>query len=157
GIGDQLEAQPDRPLLPRPAGTGTPRRAVGRGFVMGVAEAAVAALEEDQARAGLGQIGQHRLLVLIEDLGAGRHFDDQGRCHGPMALAALAIAAARGFEMLGVAEVDQGVQPVTDREHDVAAAAAIAAIRTALVDELLAPKRDATAAAVAAAEMNLDL
>jgi hypothetical protein len=38
-IGDQLEPQPDPALLARPTGIGTPRRLIGRGFVMGIAEA----------------------------------------------------------------------------------------------------------------------
>ena len=44
GIGDQLQAQPDPPLLPRPALGGLARGAVGRGLEVGVAEAAIAAV-----------------------------------------------------------------------------------------------------------------
>src|SRR6185436_6352171 len=72
-IGDQLQPQPDPTFLARPAGSRVARRLVGRALEMRVAEAAVAALAQDDALARLGQVEQHRLLVLVEDLGADRY------------------------------------------------------------------------------------
>ena len=68
-----LSLQPDGQLLALLAGIGVARRLVGRRLEMGVAEAAIAAAGEHDAVAGLGQIGDQRLVVLIEDLRPGRH------------------------------------------------------------------------------------
>ena len=70
GVGDQLQPQPDGELFRREAGIDAPRRLVGRGFEMRVAEAAVAALGEQGAVADLRQVGEQRLLVLGIDLRA---------------------------------------------------------------------------------------
>ena len=59
--------------------------------------------------------------------------------------------------MLGVAEVDQGVEVVFGDEDDVAALAAVAAVRAAELDEFLPPERDHAVAAVAGAEVDLGL
>ena len=59
------------------------------------------------------------------------------------------------LEVLGVAVVDQSVEAVDRLDHDIAAAAAIAAARAAVLDELLAPERDAAVAAVAGADIDL--
>ena len=59
--------------------------------------------------------------------------------------------------MLGVAEVDQGVEVVGRLEHDVAAAAAVAAVGAAELDEALAAERDHAVAAVAGAAVDLGL
>ena len=48
GVGDQFEPQPDPALLADLAGIGVARRAVGRGFEMRVAEAAIAAFGEHE-------------------------------------------------------------------------------------------------------------
>ena len=65
--------------------------------------------------------------------------------------------AALGLEVLLIAVVDERVEPV-DRLHDhVAAAAAIAAVRPAELDELLAPERHAAVPAVAGADIDLGL
>src|SRR5665213_2403827 len=65
--------------------------------------------------------------------------------------------AVRGAEMLPVAVVDKGVEIGDRLDHQIAAAAAIAAVRTAELDEFLAPERDDAGAAVAALEINLGL
>ena len=61
GIGDQLQAQPDPHLLAGPAGAVLARRAVGRGLVAGIAAAAVAAAQQDDALPGLGEVGEDML------------------------------------------------------------------------------------------------
>jgi hypothetical protein len=60
------------------------------------------------------------------------------------------VDAGAGLEVLLVAVVDEGVQALDGLDPDVAAAAAVAAVRAAVLDELLAPERDRAAAAVAA-------
>src|SRR4029077_11261025 len=59
--------------------------------------------------------------------------------------------------MLLVAIVDQRVEAVDGGDDHVAAAAAIAAVRPAELDELLAPERHAAVAAVARADIDLGL
>ncbi len=114
--------------LPGQPGIGAARRAVGRALELGVAEAAVAAFEEHDALAGVGEIGQHRLVVLVDDLGAHGHAQHDIVAARAGAVAAHAVVAALGLEMLLVAVVDQGVEIVGALEDDVAAATAIAAV-----------------------------
>ena len=59
--------------------------------------------------------------------------------------------------MLLVAIVDQRVQPVDRLDPDVAAAAAVAAVRPAELDELLAAERHRAGAAVAGAYVDFRL
>ena len=58
----------------------------------------------------------------------------------PVAIAAAAVHAGLRLEMLLVAIVDQRVEAVDALDPDVAAAAAIAAVRAAELDEFLAPE-----------------
>jgi len=67
------------------------------------------------------------------------------------------VAALRRAEVLGVAKVDQGIEVVFGDEDDVAALAAVAAIRAAELDEFLTPECDHAVAAVAGAEVDLGL
>ena len=157
GIGDQLQAQPDPALLALEARIGAARGAVGRGREIGVAEAAVAALGEQDALADLGHVGDQRLAVLVEDLRAGRHLEHHVRALGAGAVPAHAVPALLGLEMLLVAVVDQRVQALDALGPDVAAAAAVAAVRPAELDEFFAPERDAAGAAVAGADVDLGL
>ena len=131
------------------------RRAVGRALEVGVAEAAVAALGDADALAGLHDLADQRLLVLGQHLGARRHLDDGIVAVGAIALLAHAGHAVLGLHVLHVAVVDQRVEVLHALDPDVAAAAAIAAVRAAELDELLAPERDAAVAAVAGADVEL--
>ena len=77
-------------------------------------------------------------------------FDEDGRSsalYGGLKLGPRPAMAARRTEMLGVAEVDQRVEAGNRLEHDVAALAAVAAVRAAIFDELLAPEADRAGAA----------
>ena len=63
---------------------------------MRVAEAAIAAARQHDALADLGEIGQQRLAVLLEDLGADRHLEhDVGAARAMAVLAHAAAAASR--------------------------------------------------------------
>ena len=66
-------------------------------------------------------------------------------------------APRAGPEMLPVAIVDQGVELGIDPRDDVAAVAAVAAVRAAARDVLLPPEADAAVAAVAALHVDLGL
>ena len=119
-----------------------------------VAEAAIAAGCEPEALADFGQVADQRLVVFFVDLRAGRHFQRHVGALGAGAVAAHAVDAGLGLEMLLVAIVDQRVQPVDRLHPDIAAAAAVAAVRPAELDELLAPERHRAGAAVAGADID---
>ena len=117
---------------------------------MSVPVAAVAATSQRRTLSHLRQIGDHRLLVLVQNLRAGRHPEDHGLGGLPAAVLPHAMAAARRLEVLLVAEVDQRVEPIDRLDDYVSTAPTVAAVRPAELDELLAPKGDAAVPAVAA-------
>ena len=122
-----------------------------------VAEASIAALGEPKALADRGQVANQRLVVFLIDLRAGWYLQRRVGALGAGAIATHAVDAGLGLEMLLVAIVDQRVQPLDGFQPDIAAAAAIAAIRPTELDEFLAPERDAACAAIAGADIDLGL
>ena len=106
---------------------------------------------------GLRQVGEHRAGFVVEDLGADRRLQDGVGAAPAGAVPAHAVHAGLGLEMLLVAEVDQRVEAVGAFDHDVAAPAAVAAVRAAELDEFLAPERDAARPAVAGAHIDARL
>src|SRR6185312_9396293 len=122
---------------------------------MGVAEPAIAAFGKHEFFAKAGEIVDQGFAILVEHLGADRYLEHDRLAIGAMAVLAHAIGALLRLEMLLVAVVDQRVQPGHAFEHDVAAAAAIAARGPAELDELLAAERHAAIAAVAGADIDL--
>ena len=122
---------------------------------MRVAAAAIAALAQHHALADLGQVREHRLAILGEDLGADGHLEDHilGRSTG--AVAASAVAALACLEMLRVAVVDQRVEAIDRLDQHIAALAAIAAIGAAEFDVLLAAEGDDAIAAVSGLQVDL--
>ena len=91
-----------------------------------------------------GHVGDERLAVLVEDLRAGGDLQDDVLALAAGAVLAHAVAAVLGLEMLLVAVVDERVQALDALGEDVAAAAAVAAVRTAELDEFFPAKRDAS-------------
>src|SRR3974390_1776876 len=128
------------------------RRSVSRRFEMRVAEAAIAAMGDGRALADLGEIGQQRCAVFSVHLRAYRHLEHSIFAVGAGAVLPHAITATPGLEVLLVAVVDQRVQAGDRFDHNVAA---IAAVRAAELDELLAPERDAAVAAGAGLHIDL--
>ena len=124
---------------------------------MEVAKAAVAALGDHHALARLGQVGEHRAALLVEDLRSDRHFQNRVGAAAAGAIAAHAVHAGLGLEMLLVAKVDERVEAVSTFDDDVAATPAVAAVGAAEFDEFLAPKRDRTRPAVARANVDARL
>ena len=74
-----------------------------------------------------------------------------------MPIAAHAMNAGVGLEVLLVAIVDQGVQALDGLHPDAAAIAAVAAIRAAILDVLLPAKGHGAAASVAGLDVHLAL
>ncbi len=124
---------------------------------MRVAEAAVPAFSQKLALAEFGEVGDQRLVIVLEYLRADRDAEHHVGALGAMAVAAHAVAAGLRLEVLLVAIVDQGIQPVDSFREDVAAAPAVAAVGPAELDELLAAKGDRARAAVAGADIDLGL
>src|SRR5258708_31160619 len=122
---------------------------------MGVAEAAIAAFRQHVSLAEFGEIVDQGFAVLVENLGADGNLEHDRLAVGAMAVLAHAVGALGCLEVLLIAIIDQGVEPVGDLDNDVAASAAIAAARSAELDILLAPKRHAAVAAVAGADIDL--
>src|SRR3954451_20064009 len=108
---------------------------------MRITKTTITTTRDDDALTGLGQIGDQRLAVLLEDLRPGRHPQHRVRPTRAGAVLAHAVAAGLRFKMLLVAEVDQRVEAVDDFDDDIAATPAIAAIGPAELDELFAPER----------------
>ena len=103
----------------------------------------------------LGQIGDQGLAVFLIDLRSDRHLHHRVGAIGAGHHLALAAFAALGLHMLLEAVVDQGVEIVHRLGPDIAALAAIAAIGTAIFDELLPAERNAAIAASAAGGIDL--
>ena len=122
---------------------------------MGVAEAAIAAARQDDFLADLGHVGNQRLAVVFQNLGADRDLEHGVLAAGAAPVLAHAMAAARGLEMLVVAKIDQGIEAIDAFDDDIAAAPAVTAVRAAEFDEFLAPERDAAGAAIAGADIDL--
>src|SRR6185369_15667348 len=112
----------------------------------------------DHAFTRFGKVGEQGALVIVgEDLSADRDLDDEVRAAGAGAVGAGAALAARGAEMLGVAEVDERIEAGHRLEHDVAALAPVPSVGAAELDELLAPEADRPRAAGAGTDENLGL
>src|SRR5262245_19861901 len=110
---------------------------------MRIAKATVAAPGDCRTLAHFGEIGDQRLAVFFVDLGAGRHFENDILAVGAGAVLAHPIPAALRLEMLLVAVIDQSIETIDGLDQYVAAFAAIASVRPAVLDEFVAPERDA--------------
>ena len=157
GVRDQLQPQPDPALYALLSGHGEAGGLVDRPLEVDVAEAAVAAFAQAQTRAGLVQVGDQGLVVLFQHLGADGDLQHHVLTAEPAALAAHAVDAGAGLEVLLVAVVDQGVQPLDRLDPDVATPSTVAAVWTAVLDELLTPERHGSPAAVARAHEDFAL
>src|SRR6266853_5496888 len=122
---------------------------------MRVAEAAIAAFGQHEFFAERGEVVDQRFAILVEHLRSDRHLEHDWLAVGAVAVLAHAVGALLGLEVLLIAIVDQRVQSVDRFDDDVAAAAAIAAARSAELDILLAAERHAAVAAVAGADIDL--
>jgi hypothetical protein len=133
------------------------RGTVGRRLVAGIAAPAHAAFQQHDALPFICEIGENRFLVLGQDLRADRHFYHQVVRALAGAVLAHAVTAALRLEVLCVAKIDQGVEAGNRLEHDVPALAAVAAVRTAILDEFLSPEADRAGAAGAGLHVDLGL
>ena len=151
-VGQQLEVQLDDALVAGQAALGEPRRLAHGGL-----EARVAAAAGPAARHRDLLPRAHEVVaraVPAHDLRAGRHGHDQRVAVRAVALRPLAVAAAVGAEVRAAAEALEIAQVVVAAQHDVAPAAAVAAVGAALGDVGLAAEGQAAVAARSGAHLD---
>ncbi len=107
--------------------------------------------------ADFGEVGDEGFVVLLENLRADGHPQHGVLAGGAGAVAAHAVHAGLGLEVLLIAIVDQRIEAVDAFGPHIAAAAAIAAIGAAEFDEFLAAEGDGAGAAIATPDIDLGL
>ncbi len=148
-VGQQLQFEAQVALLAGLALFGFARRLMPGLGEMLVAAPAAPALREQNALAGLGQIGKPLAGSSIGDHGADRHQQNHVRAGMAGAVRAFAVAAAVGLEFAIEAVAQQRVVVRIGFEVNAAAMAAVAARGPAARHEFFAAKRDAAVPAVA--------
>ena len=156
-VGDQLEAEPHPEFLARLTGVRATRRPIGRGFEGGVAQSPATAAGKQGLLADLSQVGEQEVAVVIEDLRPGRNLDHQGFAAGAGPVPTHTVGTAPRLEMLTVAEVDQGVEPLNGLHHHIAAFATVAAVRATEFHILLTAERAGAVSAIAGLNVDLGL
>jgi hypothetical protein len=144
-------------LLAGQSGIGATWRAVGGGYELGVAASAEAALRDEHALVVSGEVRDLRELLsraLVHD-----GTDGNGQLDGVAlrsgAVRSFAVAPAAGAERFLEAVIEERVEIGLGDEVHRPAIAAIAAVRSAARDELLAPEADTPAAAMAGGNVDV--
>ena len=112
-----------------------------------IAAPAASSVDDQDALAGRGEIGERFSGLIVEDQRADRNLQDHFVAGVAGAVGAFAVAAAVGFEFAVVAVAQQSVVVGIGFEIDAAAVASIAAGGAAAGHEFFATKRDAAVAA----------
>jgi hypothetical protein len=141
GVRKQLEAQLEVALLAGEAGLGETRRLAGRGRKTFVPAPSEAAAGEHDSSAAAGQIGDEPALGVEHLRSRGRAQHDVVTCRA-VTSGASARAALASLEALLRPEAREVAQVGVRDEHDVAAGAAVAAVRAALGHVLLPPEAE---------------
>ena len=123
----------------------------GGGGKVCVAVAAATALSNGD-RGVVGQVCDNKTALCVLDHGAQRHLDDQIFGIFAVAQACAALAALRGHILAFIAEIHQSGQMIVRHKDDVAAPAAVAAVRAACGHEFFAVEAHRTIAALARME-----
>ena len=114
-----------------------------------VAKAALPAAQEHLALARPAHVGHHGPVLLAQEHRAHRHLDDQVLPALAMAAPGRAVRAVFGQILAVEAKIQQRVHVGVGIEDDVAAVAAVAAVRAAVLHEFLPVERHAAVAPVA--------
>ena len=160
GIGHELHLELDQVLEGRLALLGEGRRPAHGGDEVDVAAASDAAGGDDHALARLGEVGDLiqgglRLGVELAHDGAERHPEHEILPVLAVATGPLTVRALLGPEVVLVTVVDEGGELRVGLDDDVAAAAAVTAVGSALGHECLATERHAASAAVTATDVDV--
>src|SRR5215207_1680204 len=155
-VGEELELEPQPPLLADLALLGEGGCPPPVGQEPGVAAPAPPALGGDEAVAGRHQVGQH-LAVAVADDRAHRHLHDDVVAPGAVAALTHAVRAVLGATERLVLERQQRGDVVVGDQDDVAAAPPVAAVGTALGHVGLTAERHRAGAAVAGLDVQVAL
>ena len=154
-VRQQLQRELQVPALAGLADVELARRPIHAGLEPRVAAAALPAFRDEQLVAVARQIAELLAGVEIVHLGALGHLDVEIGAGLAGHVLARAAAAALGAKPPLHAEVRERVDALARDEIDAAAVAAVAAVRAAARDELLAPKAHAAAAAGTGLDANV--
>ena len=143
-------------LLTLKAGFGKARGLAGRRCEVGVAPAALAAAAED-VRLGVGHILDDLVALRVAHDGAAGHTDREILALLAVFARALTVHAGLSNVFALVAEVHQCRHVVVDDEDNVAAVAAVTAVRAACGDIFFAVERHRTVTALTGAAENARL
>src|SRR3984893_1641068 len=124
---------------------------------MRIAKTAIAAPHKDKPLAGADKVGEHLLIVLVHDLGANRNVQHEILTMSAGPIPAGARPAVLRPEMLPVSVIDEGIEVLDRGKDDVAAPAAITAVRAAELDKLLAAETHCAAASVTTLQVDFAL
>ena len=122
---------------------------------MKIAESTFAACGEELTCAMHVKIGHNLTRIGIADDGTHRHTQDNVLAARTVAVRSSAVFTVRRKKLTGVLIIHQRIDVAVGFSPDRAAAAAVAAVRTALRNELLAAEASGTIAAFAA--LNFDI
>ena len=148
-VGQHFEFEQQLLLLAGPARSLLPRRSVRAGLEVQVAEPAVAALDDQHLLVGHQQFGDHLIRLEVGEDGPDGHAQRDVFGGGAVLIGTAPVFATPCLVAARESEVDQRVEvAVAHREH-AAAAPAVATVRAAERQELLAPKTHAAVAALA--------
>jgi len=153
GVGEQPQLQGELPLLARLAPlveVGHPAVWAGEG---GVAAAAAAAPGGPEPRTRPVEVGE-QLTALATDQGAHRHGQDTAVAVGALPVVALPVDALAGLLVGMEVVLDERADTRVGDQHDVAAAAAVAAVRAAPRPVLLPVEGGHAVAAAAGGHLN---
>ena len=139
-IGQHLQLQLERVPLAHPARRFLPGRAVGRTFVVHVAETTVAPFGQGDLLAGHQQLMQHLAGFGVGNDGAHRHLEHDVIALDAEHIGALAVFAAVRFKTAVEPKINQRVQAGVGHREYVPATATVAAIRTAKFFVFLVPE-----------------
>ena len=150
--------QPEVAFLSRQSRLKVARRAIRRADELRIAPPAVAALGDDDADIGRGQVGELNRFAfggsLVDD-GANRHLEDDVGAALAGTPGAFAVRTAGGLEFLLEAIVEEGIQVGAGDHVDRSAVAAVAAIGAAAWHELLATKAEGSRSAVSRSDVDI--
>jgi hypothetical protein len=150
GIGNDFQFEDQPAFFAGRAGLGFAWRLIDGGGKGLVSPAATASVSDRDLLARLGQIAQDMAPVAVEDEGSGRDGYKEITATLAVTIGAAAGPARLGPPMLAMHDLGQAVGAGHGLDGDVAAVAAVAAVRPAARHVLLAPEAATPTAAVAA-------
>ena len=148
-VGEKLQFQAEVAFFAGAAVFVFARSLMRGGGELRIAASAAAAVGDDDALVGTGEVPDFLAGFFVVDDGADRNFQDDVFAVAAGFVGAFAVASALGFVFGIEAEMDERVVALAGFHDDVAALAAVAAGGAAAGNEFLAAEGQAAVAAVA--------